>query len=92
MHLTKRMALRAVACAVLSTVALTAQAASTDVSSVAFPKQLQLAGSKLKLNGAGVRWKFVVKVYAAGPYLGGAKADTVEAVLAPHPGRSSYAS
>ena len=29
-----------------------------------------------------MRWKFVVKVYAAGLYLAGTKADTMEAVLA----------
>ncbi len=86
------MALRTVARAVLSAVALTAQAASTDLYGVVFPNQLQLAGSKLELHGAGVRWKFVVKVYAAGLYLVGAKADTVQAVpAAPGPGQLSLA-
>ncbi len=63
------MELRAIACAVLPAVALTARAAGTDVSGFEFPSQLQLAGSWLELNGAGVRWKFVVKVHAAGLYL-----------------------
>ena len=81
MHFTKRDALRAVLCAALAASGLPARAANTNVSGVEFANQLQLAGSKLELNGAGVRWKFVVKVYAAGLYLS-SKADSTEAVLA----------
>jgi hypothetical protein len=40
-----------------------------------------LAGQKLVLNGAGIRYKFVVKVYTAGLYLT-AKAGTPAEVLA----------
>ena len=43
--------------------------------------QIDLRGSKLLLNGAGVRYKAVFKVYTAGLYMG-KKADTVEEVLA----------
>ena len=41
----------------------------------------QVAGSTLQLNGAGTRFKFVVRVYTAGLYVG-AKAATPDAVYA----------
>jgi Chalcone isomerase-like len=43
---------------------------STEVSGIKFDNTLDLRGSKLQLNGAGVRYKAVFKVYAAGLYLG----------------------
>ena len=46
-----------------------------------FEDAVDLRGSKLVLNGAGVRYKAVFKVYAAGLYLG-KKAVTPEEVLA----------
>ena len=58
-----------------------AQAQAVEVAGVKFPPTVQVAGSTLGLNGAGIRFRFVVKVYAAGLYLG-AKAATPEAVLA----------
>jgi hypothetical protein len=54
---------------------------AVDIAGVKFDHSLDLAGQKLQLNGAGIRYKFVVKVYAAGLYLG-SKASTPEAVLA----------
>ena len=42
---------------------------------------MQVGNSRLQLNGAGVRYKLVFKVYAAALYLG-EKASTPEAVLA----------
>ena len=60
---------------------LGARADSVDVAGVKFDTGLDLAGQKLQLNGAGIRYKFIIKVYAAGLYLG-AKASTPEAVLA----------
>ncbi|MCY1539688.1 Chalcone isomerase-like protein [compost metagenome] len=42
---------------------------------------MSLAGSSLQLNGAGVRYKAVFKVYTAGLYLG-QKASTPDEVLA----------
>lgn len=68
------------ACAALPSRAQ-APGATTDVAGIAFDNRTTLAGAPLLLNGAGVRYKFVVKVYAAGLYLG-AKAATTEAVLA----------
>ncbi len=42
---------------------------ATTVEGIAFEREIALAGSTLKLNGAGLRSKFVFKVYAAGLYL-----------------------
>jgi len=58
-----------------------AMAQPLDVSGVKYEPSLSLGGSSLQLNGAGVRYKAVFKVYAAGLYLN-AKAPTPEAVLA----------
>lgn len=58
-----------------------AQPAATDVAGVKFSNTLQLGGSTLQLNGAGIRYKAIFKVYAAGLYLAN-KAQTPEAVLA----------
>ena len=54
---------------------------SLEVSGVRYAPTVQVAGSTLQLNGAGTRFKFVVRVYTAGLYLG-AKAATPEAVYA----------
>ncbi len=48
---------------------------------IKYAPTVQLGGSTLQLNGGGVRYKFVIKVYTAGLYLG-TKAGTPEAVLA----------
>ncbi len=58
-----------------------AQAQTTEVGGVKYEQSAQLANAKLLLNGAGVRYKAIFKVYTAGLYLGG-KASTPEAVLA----------
>jgi len=58
-----------------------AGAATVDVAGVKLEDRASLAGSPLVLNGAGVRYKAVFKVYAAGLYLR-QKADTPEAVMA----------
>lgn len=55
--------------------------AAVEVSGVKFEDSIDLAGSKLVLNGAGTRYKAVFKVYAAGLYLG-KKAGTPAEVLA----------
>ncbi|TQK05356.1 chalcone isomerase family protein [Herbaspirillum sp. SJZ107] len=44
-------------------------AAAVDVSGYRFEDTNKVAGKDLKLNGAGMRTKFVIKVYAAGLYL-----------------------
>ncbi|RZI95827.1 MAG: hypothetical protein EOP78_05725 [Variovorax sp.] len=58
-----------------------AMAAQVDVSGVKLDDTLQLQGSALQLNGAGIRYKAVFKVYTAGLYLG-KKASTPEEAMA----------
>ena len=48
---------------------------------VRYPPALAVAGQNLRLNGSGIRYRFVVKVYTAGLYLQG-RATTPEAVVA----------
>src|SRR3954471_9098486 len=43
--------------------------ASVDVHGYKFEDTTQVAGKELKLNGAGMRTKLIIKVYAAGLYL-----------------------
>ncbi len=53
----------------------------TETSGIKFDNEITTSrGTKLLLNGAGTRYKFVVKVYAAGLYMP-VHANTVEAVL-----------
>jgi len=60
----------------------TAQAQTPfDTANVRYPATVSLTGSSLQLNGAGVRYKAIFKVYTAGLYLG-EKASTPDAVLA----------
>jgi hypothetical protein len=68
-------------CALLALAALPAWAQTTDVAGIKYPSTAQVGGSTLALNGAGLRTRFVVKVYTAGLYLG-TKAATPEAALA----------
>jgi hypothetical protein len=52
-----------------------------ELAGVKYPASAAVNGVHLVLNGAGIRYKFVIKVYTAGLYLT-AKAATTEAVLA----------
>jgi hypothetical protein len=56
-------------------------AQTVEVSGVKFDVAMQMGGGTLKLNGYGVRRRFLLEVYAAGLYLG-TPAGTVEEVLA----------
>lgn len=58
-----------------------AQAQDVELAGVKYAPTLTLANTTLRLNGAGVRYKAVFKVYTAGLYLT-AKAATTEQVLA----------
>jgi len=65
------------------------QAFAVEVGGVNFAPQVEVNGSKLELNGAGLRYKAIFKVYAAGLYVG-RKAGSLEDVLkAPGPKRMS---
>lgn len=83
MNLVKQCAL-AMAAAVL---ALGAMAATVDVAGVKMAEAVDIHGAKLVLNGAGVRYKAVFKVYAAGLYLGKKAATTEEVLATPGPKR-----
>ena len=67
--------------AILCLAAGAASAATVDVAGVKLEDTIDVRGSKLVLNGAGVRYKAVFKVYTAGLYLG-KKAGTTDDVLA----------
>jgi hypothetical protein len=69
------------ALAALLTLPLASAAQTTDVSGVKFANTIQVGNSTLQMNGAGVRYKVVFKVYAAALYLA-EKAATPEAALA----------
>jgi len=59
--------------------------AAVDVAGVKFEDKVKLGATELNLNGAGVRTRFMVKVYAAGLYLPEKKtsADQVLALKGP---------
>lgn len=61
--------------------ALSASAGQVDIAGVKIEDSLELNGSKLQLNGAGIRYKTILKVYTASLYLG-KKAATADEVLA----------
>ena len=60
---------------------LAAPAGAAEVAGVNYPAQITVGGKPLVLNGAGISYRFIVKVYTAGLYLP-AKAETAEQVLA----------
>ena len=73
--------------AAAAAVALAAPALARQVGGVDFPDTIAVAGTDLKLNGAGVRKKFVVKVYAGGLYLAAPSGDADAIVRADAPKR-----
>ena len=82
----RRLVLLAFAAAAM-TLPLAAAADVTEVGPVKYENTVTLGNAKLQLNGAGIRYKFVIKVYTAGLYLV-KKVNTTEAVLnAPGPRR-----
>lgn len=72
---------RALALTTIALASFAATAAQIDVAGVKLDEAIDVRGNKLQLNGAGVRYKAVFKVYTAGLYLG-KKAGTTEEVLA----------
>jgi hypothetical protein len=67
--------------AALAALALAAPALAREVAGVQFLETVSVGGQELKLNGAGVRTKFFVKVYAGGLYLAQPSGDA-DAVIA----------
>jgi hypothetical protein len=64
-------------------------AAPVEVGDIKIDDVQDVQGSKLPLNGAGVRFKTIFKVYAAGLYFGKKVAATEEFFAAPGPKRMS---
>ncbi len=60
-----------------------AWAATQTINGVKVEDSVDVAGTKLQLNGAGTRYKFVVKVYVAGLYLTKKATSLDEVVAAP---------
>jgi hypothetical protein len=75
----------------LALVALAASppALAAEVAGVKFPEQVQAEGKQLVLNGAGLRRKFIFKVYAMALYLPARAASAAAAIDAPGPKRIS---
>jgi Chalcone isomerase-like len=70
-------------------VSISASAATVDVGGIKIEDSQDLQGNKLSLNGAGVRFKAVFKVYAAGLYVGKKVSTPEELLAAPGPKRMS---
>ncbi len=71
------------------TLSLGLLAAPVEVSGVKLDNPLEFHGTSLQLNGAGVRYKVVFKVYVVGLYLGKKAATPEEAYAATGPKRVS---
>jgi hypothetical protein len=67
--------------------AVATPALAKKVGGVEFPETVDVAGQKLTLNGAGVRKRFVVSVYAGGLYLAQRSSDADAVVAADAPKR-----
>ncbi|MBN8755518.1 MULTISPECIES: chalcone isomerase family protein [Variovorax] len=73
--------------ACLASAALGVQAAQVDVAGVKLEDRMDLHGSPLQLNGAGIRYKAIFKVYTAGLYVGKKVSTPEEALATPGPKR-----
>jgi hypothetical protein len=73
--------------AALAVAALALPAHAVKVGGVDFPDSIDVDGTALKLNGAGLRKKFVIKVYAGGLYLAQPSKDAEAIVSADQPKR-----
>ena len=75
-----RPALIAATAALMLLPAAFAQTQGAEVAGVKYEPTVQVANSRLQLNGAGVRYKLIIKVYTAGLYVQN-KASTPEGVV-----------
>lgn len=85
MHLSPRNLLASLA--ILLALLLPATGQALEVAGARFDEHLRLGDSALELNGAGVRSKFMFKVYALGLYLPRQTADAGQAIAQPGPKR-----
>lgn len=67
-------------CAALLPLAARAQGAGVELAGIKYAPSAQVGNATLQLNGAGIRYKFVIKVYTAGLYVS-SKTQSVEQVL-----------
>jgi hypothetical protein len=74
---------RGLALAILAAMPLCCASAQVDIDGVKLDEAIVLRGHPLQLNGAGVRYKTVLKVYAAGLYLSAKAYTPEEAAAAP---------
>lgn len=79
----------ALAVALAMPLAAAAQEPARTVGGVAYPAQAGVGGQTLQLNGAGIRYKAIFKVYAAGLYLEKPAASLQEIAALPGPKRVS---
>ena len=70
-------------------ISFSAAAATVDVGGIKIEDAIDVQGSKLQLNGSGIRYRAVFKVYAAGLYVGKKVATPEELLAAPGPKRMS---
>ena len=70
-------------------ISISALAAPVEISGVKLEDSIDLRGTPIQLNGAGIRYKAIFKVYVAGLYLGKKAATPQEAYAAPGPKRLS---
>lgn len=75
------------AASALAALALAAPALAKEVAGVEFQQTVEVGGQELRLNGAGIRSKLFVKVYAGGLYLAQPSADPAAIVAADAPKR-----
>lgn len=64
---------------------LAAGAGAVELAGVSLPDSVQVAGTTLKLNGAGIRKKVIIKVYVGGLYLAAPKPDPAAILAADEP-------
>lgn len=62
-------------------------ATAVPLAGVTYSSQVTVAGQPLVLNGAGIRYRFVVQVYTAGLYLASPAATAEQVITAPGPKR-----
>ncbi|CAB5699724.1 Chalcone-flavanone isomerase [Delftia tsuruhatensis] len=79
----------ALAVALAMPLAAAAQEPARTVGGVAYPVQAGVGGQTLQLNGAGIRYKAIFKVYTAGLYLEKPAASLQEIAALPGPKRVS---
>ena len=66
---------------------LVVNAQAREIEGVKYEEAIDMAGTRLQLNGAGTRYKAVFKVYTAGLYLSKKAGSTADAVAVPGPKR-----